>query len=85
VRVGSLGYISWDLSLEVTHFGIGIERRWCKQDVHMVMSMNKLRERVSSVSQGIEISYHKYGGVWHSSAVVKYNVDCSLLGNFQLL
>jgi len=51
----------------------------------MVMSMNKLRERVSSVSQGIEISYHKYGGVWHSSAVVKYNVECSLLGNFQLL
>lgn len=47
MRVGSLGYISGDLSLEITDFGLWIRRKWCKQDVGLVRSRKKLREKVS--------------------------------------
>jgi len=47
VSVGSLEYVSYDLSLEVTELGLTSGRLWCSQDVSSVMPRKELRDKSS--------------------------------------
>ena len=47
MSVGSLEYVSYDLSLEVTELGLTSGRLWCSQDVSSVMPRKELRDKSS--------------------------------------